>query len=382
MMVSKLEESKLIVANLNLQPVWHWVPPSANFLPRRKQTFTLSGRSDGSCVHTTILSRHRTPHGGRASSLNVQCDPSDAHEGEVCNIWAPESSDESLRWVTAGADGKVKLWRLHPAEVAKPSRIIPDVEAVAGSISCLFTSTIVEYPFPNRSDLIKRRQAEAPDPVILARCDVRHGVLCGVTKDGDLRVWFGVDTPNRREVRLDCNAAESFNSGGVKRMELEVRRSSIGLVASILVHHDRSASFARFDVTDRGHGESSINVKVYTSSDSAPITTLQAHLQPTAPISMPSHPSSALPEHVTPIEAATEGLASPSVLLRPTGALLPATSDFGRLIVAGHQDGAIRVWSWDGLAVEGAGKLLRVWTAASGKITAVDFSCGLLAIGR
>ena len=342
------------------------------FLPCREQTFTLWGLHSGSCVHTTLSSRHRAPHGGRTLSLNAQCNFSDAHEGKICDIWAPESSDESLRWVTAGTDGRVKLWRLHPAEIPKSSKSSADDKAVAGSISCLFTSNIVESPFPNRSDLVRRRQAGAPDPVILARCDVQYSVVCGITKDGDLRLWFEADKPTRREIRLDCNAAASSSLGGVTRMELEVRHASTGLVASVLVHHGGSATFARYDVIDQEYGELKINTRIYASSEKSPITTLHANLQPTLSISMPSSPS---PEEVA------EAHESLTTVVQPIEALCPATSDFGRLIVAGDKDGVIRIWSWDGREVDGAVKPLRAWSAVSGKITALDISCGLVAVG-
>jgi hypothetical protein len=165
-----------------------------------------------------MLSRHHATQGGRASSLNVTCEPSNAHEGAVSAIWG---DDDGLEWVTGGVDGKVKVWKLHPATKDRSGKRAPSVIGLEnGYLECLFTSDIVTGPFANRSDAVKRRQNGYPDSVIAVRYGV-CGVACGVTADGDLRVWFGVGgTTEVVEVRVDVGSEEE--SGPVVKLELHV----------------------------------------------------------------------------------------------------------------------------------------------------------------
>jgi len=339
----------------------------------------LWGLLTGSVVHTTMLSRHHTTHGGRASSLIVQCEPSEAHEGEVCDIWAPEVVGETTRWVTGGADGRVKYWQLNPGQ-QKSGKRSRAVESVPGSLTCLFTSKIVEGSLGNRSDAVKRRQTGAPDAIILARCHVKHGVLCGVTEDGVLRLWFGVETANPKEVRVDVGAKESF--GSVRRMELDVGVSPAGLVASVLVHHDSAPSFLRYDISDLEVTDGETIVRTYSTSHSAVIATLLAHLTPTPSISLSPRPLPALSTNITSPHDSPETLSPPPLDLPPVTETLQSSSHFGRYVAAGDQNGMIYIWSWDSAGAGYCVKPLRAWSAMTGKITTIDVSCGLVGVGR
>lgn len=274
----------------------HDHPPSAMYLPPRNQSHVLWGLLAGDVVHTSV----RAAQKGRASH-SVFSKPRYSHEGPVLDIHS--SDPEGNVFVTAGEDGRVKLWRLEAGK--------------RGHIACVWSSGFAT-PQENRSDAIKLRQAQRPDPVILARCDGDGDVVAGVTEDGDLRVWLGIGG-TVREVRVDVG------EGKVKQMELQG--------TSVLIRHDRSDAFARYDIGEE------INVTNFDAG--TPITSLHAFLQPSLPITTPS------------------------------------TASFGRLVVAGDDAGGVHIWSWDG-----GGAPVRSWPAAKGKITAIDFSCGLVAVAR
>lgn len=378
-MVGRSISSKLMAANFHLRPhLDHQAPPSAIFLPAREQTLVLWGFLTGSCVHTTVLSRHHATHGGRAASLNVQCNPFDAHEGEVRDIWTPETTGATIRWVTAGADGRVKYWQLHPGQNAKSGKRSPAFENESGSITCLFTSSVVDVPLSNRSDGVKRRQNAAPDAVILARCDIEHDVVSGVTEDGDLRLWSDASTTDRREVRLDVGSQEVF--GGVKRLELDVQDLSSGLVTSIFIHHNRASTFNRYDVKDTRGSATSVSVRTFASSDNSPLTSLYTCLNPTPPISSQPRPLPALSVQIAPAENIGAASSPPSPGGDPGRKWSRFADQYGRFVVGGDLSGTCHVWAWDADAEDT--KPLRSWQAVPGKVTAMDVSCGLVGVGR
>lgn len=325
-------------------------------------------------MHTTILSRHHATHGGRASSLNVLCDSSDAHEGEVTDVWAPELSEALVRWVTAGADGRVKYWQLRPGQNSNSGKRSA-TDAIPGSITCLFTSSPTDAPFFNRSDAVKRRQTGAPDAVILARCDVGANVVCGVTEDGDLQVWFDADDADRRDVRLDVGSKDEF--GGVERLELDVQKESEGPNVSILVHHSCAPTYTRYDLTHPVVGEPVPTTRTFTTISCGAITSLQAYLLDTPPISVSPNPLPALSARISISGEHPAFLPPPPLDL----SISPRVHNhFGRFVVGGDQDGSVYVWAWDGK--DEVIKPIRSWSAMSGKITAIDVSCGLVAVGR
>jgi WD40 repeat protein len=272
----------------------HDFPPSAMYLPSRNQSHVLWGLLAGDVVHTSVRSAQK----GRASH-SVFSKPGYSHEGAVLDIHS--SDPEGNVFVTAGEDGRVKLWRLESGK--------------RGHIACVWTSGFATAQ-ENRSDAIKLRQAQRPDPVILARCDA--DVVAGVTEDGDLRVWLEIGG-TVREIRVDVG------EGKVKQMELQG--------TSVLIRHDRSEAFARYDIGEE------INVTHYDAG--TPITSLEAFLQPSLAITTPS------------------------------------TASFGRLVIGGDDAGGVHIWSWDG-----GGAPVRSWRAAKGRITAIDYSCGLVAVAR
>jgi hypothetical protein len=151
-----------------------------------------------------------------------------------------DDRSDALKWVTGGTDGRVKYWQLVTTEIPRSGKRPADI---VSSMICLFSATRIEDTLPGRSEAVRRRQNGKPDDVILVRCAPDHGVVCGITEDGDLRVWFRAGSGKEKEVRIDAGSAEDM--GVVKRMELEARDDS---TASVLVHHYRSSSFTRFDI--------------------------------------------------------------------------------------------------------------------------------------
>jgi WD40 repeat protein len=327
---------------------------------------------DGSCVHTTLATKSQSSQGGRASSVNVISPFADSHEGEICDIWMDDRS-EPVKWVTGGTDGRVKYWELVTTETPRSGKRPAEITS---NMVCLFSSPIIEDTLPGRSEAIRRRQTGKPDDVVLVRCAPDHGIACGITEDGDLRVWFGAESGQAKEVRIDAGSAEDM--GVVKRMELEARDAS---TASILVHHYRSSSFIRFDVVLDADGDSSVQTRTLNSPVPGGFSALQASLRPSLAISAgtPAPPffSTSFPSDGT-VEASSE----PSPVATP---LEPpkVTSNYGRLVATGDEHGVACLWAWDEIPGRVArGTPLRAWPAVSGRITAIEVSCGLVAVGR
>lgn len=340
-------------ANFHLRPhLDHSSPPSAVYLPPRSQTYSIWGLLIGTVVHTTIGLKSHASQGGRASSTNVVCAVDDAHEGEVRCVWAEEGGES---WVTSGEDGRVKLWRLHAAP-PRSGKKSPGGD-IAGRVECLFTSKPPTETLENRSDVAKLRTAQRPDPVILARCDSQNHVVCGVTEDGDLRIWFDV-LVSRREVRVDVGSADE---GPVKRLELDlVDRGNV----AVLIHHERSNFFSRFDVGEGG------SVRRTDYGIEGAITALHASLLPAASISAPpaSDPIS--------VDAEENELSLPPSLSHDR-------SLYGRFVVIGDEHGSASIFPWDNEQGSAeSGQAIRRWQVSNKKVTAIDSHCSLIAIGR
>ncbi|OCF32653.1 hypothetical protein I316_05574 [Kwoniella heveanensis BCC8398] len=364
-------------ANFHLRP--HLDPAAeatALYLHTRIQSHILWGLRTGSCVHTTVQSRHHATHGGRASSINVHSDPNDSHFGEINDIWQPEvGNTEQNRWVTAGEDGRVKLWAFNPGSGnPRSGKRTPGSEINPASISCLFTSGTVEQPLPNRSDASKRRQSGRPDEVLSARYEQTHDVVCGVTEDGDLRVWFDAST-SPQEVRIDVGAAEI--DGEVKMLALDARNEEDGVVASMLILHRRSPSVARYDANHNGL----IRTIRYSTPTGASIAALYTSFRPTSTIAPPPNGQSLSARIITPNET-PESISPPPFDLPPLLHANTPERDFGKFVVAGDDAGYIHIWAWDEVASGQDCPLpIRSWEAMSGRITSLDYSCGLVAVG-
>jgi WD40 repeat protein len=326
---------------------------------------------DGSCVHTTLATKSQSSQGGRASSINVISALADSHEGEICDIWMDDRS-EAIKWVTGGTDGRVKYWQLVTTEIPRSGKRPADI---VSSMICLFSSPKIEDTLPGRSESVRRRQNGKPDDVIIVRCAPDHGVVCGITEDGDLRVWFGAGSGKAKEVRIDAGSAEDM--GVVKRMELEARDES---TASVLVHHYRSSSFARFDIVIDADGQSEVTSRIFDSPVPGAFSAIQASLRsslaistvtPAPPVLSTSGPNEE-PERVsgeTTPESTTESKT--------------VSSNYGRLVATGDEHGVACLWAWDEIPGRaGRDSPLRAWPAVSGRITAIEVSCGLVAVGR
>ncbi|WVQ95174.1 hypothetical protein IAU59_002268 [Kwoniella sp. CBS 9459] len=364
-------------ANFHLRP--HLDPAAeatALYLHTRSQNHILWGLRTGSCVHTSVQSRHHATHGGRASSVNVHSESEDSHFGEINDIWQPETGgSEQTRWVTAGEDGRVKLWTFNPGSGnPRSGKRTPGVEVNPASISCLFTSETVEHPLPNRSDASKRRQSGRPDEVIMARYEQTHDVMCGITEDGDLRIWFDAAT-SPKEVRLDAGAAEM--EGEIKSVALDARKDEHGVNASILVLHRRSPLITRYDANPTGL----IRSVPYSSPTGASITALHTSFRPTQPISSPHNGHSLSARIVTPNET-PESASPPPFDLPPLLNAKTPEKEFGKFIMAGDDAGFVHIWAWDESRFgSDSTSPVRSWEAMAGRITSLDYSCGLVAVG-
>ncbi|WWC90437.1 uncharacterized protein L201_005372 [Kwoniella dendrophila CBS 6074] len=364
-------------SNFHLRP--HHDPvatPSVVYMPTRAKSFVLWGLRTGSCVHTSMQSRHHATHGGRASSVNAQSEISDSHFGEIIDIWAPETNDsEDLKWVTGGEDGTIKLWHYHPGSGTRSGKRTSN-DVIPPSVECLFTSEVNSIPFDNRSEASKRRQNGRPDPMIFARYDTIHDVVVGVTEDGDLRIWFSASS-QPKENRIDVGAEEI--EGGVKDLHLDVKKTKDGEVfTKILVHHKRSPFFNCYQVTPSGE----IQVKTFITPTGSSISTIHSSFQSTKPISFSTNASMLSARIVAP-EETSETITPASEEGDPFPAISSTLveSEYGRFVVAGDDTGYIHIWAWDvdeGISTQSP---IRSWEAMNGKVTALDYSCGLLAVG-
>lgn len=327
---------------------------------------------DGSCVHTTLATKSQSSQGGRAASINVISAFADSHEGEICDVWMEDRS-EALKWVTGGTDGRVKYWELVTTEIPRSGKRPADI---ISSMVCLFSSPIIGDTLPGRSEAVRRRQNGKPDDIILVRCAPEHGVVCGITEDGDLKVWFGAGSGKEKEVRIDAGSAE--DTGVVKRMELEARDAT---TASILVHHYRSASFARFDITIDADGQSQVITRTVDSPVPGAFSALQASLGPSLAISTGA-PAPPVLSALAPGEDSEQASEEVSPVETPLG---PAKigSEYGRLVATGDEHGVACLWAWDETPGRNTRNApLRAWAAVAGRITAIEVSCGLVAVGR
>jgi len=283
-----------------------------------------------------------------------------------------DDRSDAIKWVTGGTDGRVKYWQLVTTELPRAGKRPADI---VSSMICLFSSPRIEDTLPGRSEAVRRRQNGKPDDVILARCAPDHGVICGITEDGDLRVWFGAGSGKEKEVRIDAGSAEDMCV--VKRMELEARDAS---TASVLVHHYRSSFFARFDIVIDADGQSEVTSRTFDSPVPGAFSAIQASLRPSLAITTVTP---APPVLSTSGPSGDPDLASGETSPETPAELKSVSSNYGRLVATGDEHGVACLWAWDEIpGRQGRGDPLRAWPAVSGRITAIEVSCGLVAVGR
>jgi hypothetical protein len=296
-------------------------------------------------VHTSLETKHPSAAGNRAQSVNTTCEVQDRHDGEVVDVNASPSGD-TLRFVTAGSDGVAKYWQYDAPEGSKGSKR----KGVGGSMSCLFASTLVE-PLESRPEALKYARALEPDPIVLVRCDAEHDVVCAVTGDGDLRVWMGVTEETPREVRVDVGSVDEV--GAYQAFELDARDTGI----SVMVARRDEAFFTRYDIDPT---TSEVDERRYVTPLGAPLTAFRVLLSPSAPISAPLRQRRSSSGEDTP----------PPVQHK---------AEYGRLVVAGDQAGSAWIWPWDDVGSDVSP--IRGWAALDRKVTALDYHCGLVAVG-
>ena len=339
---------------------------------------------NGSCVHTTLASKSQSSQGGRATSINVVSSVADAHEGEICDIWMDTTQESgTTRWVTGGTDGLVKYWQLNPAQSQTRSGKRSPAGDIPGSITCLFTSSTILDTIPDRADYVKRRQTGKPDDVTIVRCDDAHNVVCGVTEDGDLRVWFDAGSGKEREVRIDVGSAEEH--GGVKRFELNATGDDS---VSVMVLHHRSSTFTRYDILAPSDEPVRVNSYGFQSPVPGAFSAIHTCLQHAPAIStrsiLPPALSNPAPisEEDEPDQGSTASTSlSPTPLKMPTSTSPSGSDDYGRFVVSGDEHGVACIWKWD-VTENDEITPIRIWPAMNGRITAIDASCGLVALGR
>jgi hypothetical protein len=161
------------------------------------------------------------------------------------------------------------------------------------------------------------------------------------------------------EVRVDVGSSED---GPVKRLELDVLDQRN---AAVLVHHHLSDVVTRWDVCVDA------TVKRTDFACGAAITALHVALQPSAPIATQAPPNTVGTDE-TP-------LLSPSATPPPIDLNKP---QFGRYIITGDENGIVSIFGWDTVGDLETIQPIRSWEAANHKITAIDASSSLVAIGR
>lgn len=323
------------------------------------------GLTTGETVHTTVLSRS-SPHGGRATSLNVRSAIADAHQGLVRDIWSPpQDSSATLRWVTAGADGVVKLWELEAGKgFIKSGKRTPGGDSGA-TMHCLWTSVAPLEALPDRSEAVRRRLAAAPDEVVKVRYEPVADAIACVTADGDLRVFVGVAaaTGEHREARIDVGSAEDH--GPVGSLEIDVH-SIEPLAISIFIHHQASPTASRYQV-DFSTAEPSFTRTDFTTPSATSITTFHLDLQIAGSFALPTFGD-------TSTVSARIGLDTPT----SPGTPVPVVETIGKekALILGDAHGVCTIWLWDS---EGTAVPVRHWEAGVGRMTACTAAFGLVA---
>ena len=294
----------------------------------------------------------------------MRSNPDDDHLGEILDVYMPASDFHSdrPRWVTAGADGRVKLWELCPAPTKKPAsgrRSPGEHTPTPGEVRCLFTSPIARTAPAGRPEVIHLKQAQRPDEIIAARYDSTADVVCGVTADGDLRVWFAAST-SPQEVRIDVGSEQEH--GEVRRLELQAEVSPQEVTAHVMMLHHGATNAERYDIRSSGDSrEPEVSTHEFVNPGGGALFALEACLEPSAAVSQPKQLPSALSADQSSLSVQT------------------TSTEFGRFVIGGDQHGTVSIWPWASSA--SAIEPLRSFSASSQRITSLDYSCGLLAVG-
>ena len=285
-----------------------------------------------------------------------------------------------MRFVSGGADGRVKYWQLDTMPAAKiPTARKSQAADTVSELKCLFTSGVVSEPLVNRPEDVRRRQGAAPDGISFVRCDPASNKVCGITDDGDLRIWFDCSEPHRREVRID--AGSEADLGPVGNMDLAVSSTGGHVCASVLVHHRSATFFQRFDVRLTPE-EPEITTRSYVTPGGLGVILVQPYLEPTPPISLskPTSPTTSIGLSLVP--ATNEGATSAHAATSAQSSTSSSSLEFGRFVLGADIHGNVHIWPWNPTS-PGSSNVhsIRSWDNHSRKITLLSMSNGIVAVG-
>jgi hypothetical protein len=124
-----------------------------------------------------------------------------------------------------------------------------------------------------------------------------------------------------------------------------------------------------------------VKTSSYTTPGGAPITAVFASLDVSLPIAAPPQVEATLSARiVTPASGSASGANTPPELPIEDLPRRLAETEYGRFLIAGDESGQAYVWPWDNRGKERTPPM-RNWAASEGKVTAIDYSCGLVSIG-
>ena len=336
----------------------------AMFLPTRHQSYVLWGMANGDVVYTILRPDNPPAPGGRAEWLNLTSQDGDEHLEPVTCIWAPSDQKEKFSFVSGSADGAIKVWTVNLQPPAPGARGGPE-----GFLQRTFTWAPYNEGILNPS---------TRNYCVEVRCDLVHGVICCVTNLGRIQILcYG---ENRDPTQFYIESEDSRLASTLYNLDLAVRKldDEGTLLISVLLYHFGGRSFHRYDITVSKDGTRTVNKKTYVHPHDIRLTAYQAFIEPAAPIASQTRqapsPASPLGEGSDTAHASENGVAGDPGPEAPT-----PYSEFGRFIVAGDQKGSVFIWPFD--HPEDTVSPIRGWSASSRRISAVEYHCGLIAVG-
>ncbi|EMD32759.1 hypothetical protein CERSUDRAFT_99136 [Gelatoporia subvermispora B] len=219
-----------------------------------------------------------------SAARHTRCAVEECHLGMVHDAAWGRSADGLVAFVTAGADGRVKLWD-------------------AKRIRCLWTS--------------ERRDALVPDPYLKAVVDIPRGVVVAATKSGEVIIWSGFIS------LLSEDQMASGSLAGVCEMRIPAPPAPIPTGVPL-----------------PGNSHPEIWQLHYTFNSPAQLSILAAYRDDPHFYRITADLSSGTFERTT----FGNGSTGPIRALQPVFAREPSQSSF---VITGDQLGCIHVYAWD-----------------------------------